>query len=658
MPQFDPSQIEPTPTPEFDPSQYGEPELIPTKRSLSEEEVKLVKYLKKQGDSSDVIVKKILRLRERKMINKEQEMIEQLSPLEVAAARVRGTSPAPLTEEQRDIIGEDIFEKIKGVPVEAFKGAMKLGRRIAGKPTTPVEAQFGSGLDILEEAEGKNVDEIKTDLLAQGLSTDEAENAILQAVEDLERQSRLTPGRAPGRFFAKVGEEELPLAVGMGAGLKAGQLLVRGGRALLGAGKLARAGTFLGQRAVEGAVAETGFRLASEGDLPEPEEAAIASAVDVALGTAGAAVKGIAKSIVRTRRVNATLDEPMEKVLKNIPDKKKINRFIETAKRSAKEIKEPESVFKLSDDALKKDVAILKKEKAEVGKQIGETIRGLKGTSIEGTGEILDNFKEEVAKRFDLDLTLKKNRLTLRAKKGSLKTTPTKMRNRIKKTFKDLIKLDNVKDAKAADDVKANLKESIDFGRSQLMGKVDRLEGLLRTTSEKISKSVRKVSKKLATEQDRFAHLMSIEERLGTEAGKNLQHTGLLFRRASLSSDKGFVARGVLKDLADITGRDLRDDAYLGRFVLEQFAPQQAKTLFERGVELGKDISFGGAKAGALSLLKNLLPDISKADPDVLVSKLLADERTAGQIFVDLLSGNTTRAIQSLRRLAPEIEGD
>lgn len=221
----------------------------------------------------------------------------------------------PITEEERERLEErrGVAARVASLPV-GLGGLFERGLQTAlGQERRPTEfiKQFGTAAEILEDAEGKDIEEITQDLIGQGLTQNQAEQAILSTIDAIQE----SPDRQGGINTASqvLSQQVAPALVGIGAGAGVGSAAGTAARAILPkaastAGRLATGGAALG---TEGAVGGTVTRAAL-GDDVDTGTAAFDAGVGIALPA------GIKATLRGAQRVAAPFRESAQEAVENV----------------------------------------------------------------------------------------------------------------------------------------------------------------------------------------------------------------------------------------------------------------------------------------------------------------------------------------------------
>jgi len=190
----------------------------------------------------------------------------------------------------------------------------------------------------------------------------------------------------------------------------------------------------------------------------------------------------------------------------------------------------------------------------------------------------------------------------------------------------------------------------LDFTITDQAGKSrDPLVGLLSETANNVNRNIKETSVELADILGKYTNLKKLDKLLGKEAGADIQRGELLLQRV-FSPSKGTNASELLTEIQKETGIDLFEDAALAKLSSEQFAGE-AELIGQQVASGLQGLTYEGLKGGGLQSFTNFFKEAMKGDPEKLINFLIRDKKTAGQIIVDALQGNITRAVQSLNRL-------
>ncbi len=221
-----------------------------------------------------------------------------------------GAEAQPLSDEEKERLeGRGIAAKVGAFPMEVAalfeKGMQKLKGET--KPTTFIK-QFGTAAEILEESEGKDIDEIRKDLISKGLNTDQADRAILNTIDAIQSSPDRTGIMAKASQI--LSQEVAPIGVGLAVGAGAGSLAAKAAYGIapaatqaIQASKIGRVVAGAVRGAVEGAAGQAAYNVAKGDDITDDTTSAalfgggLGAAFRVAAGVPGV-LKG-AKNIVK-----------------------------------------------------------------------------------------------------------------------------------------------------------------------------------------------------------------------------------------------------------------------------------------------------------------------------------------------------------------------
>jgi len=167
----------------------------------------------------------------------------------------------------------------------------------------------------------------------------------------------------------------------------------------------------------------------------------VSAGLDVFLGSIGVIGKNVVKKFTDIRRAAAGFTEATEDVIKNLPEKKVAQEYVNVAKEGVKDVRKPK-VLGVAARRVDEAGEIIKKNISEAGENVGALRKQVAKQPIKNADQVTTKFKEQVAERFGLNISKKGNKVTVEPIKGRAREVSPADQKRITKIFSNLLELE------------------------------------------------------------------------------------------------------------------------------------------------------------------------------------------------------------------------
>lgn len=400
----------------------------------------------------------------------------------------------------------------------------------------------------------------------------------------------------------------------------------------------------MGAGARIGANALIGYGIGTLGNIAQGQNIGQALTPQ-ASNVAGAAFGGVGslalEGLTGLIGKSANLDPQIQTALKSGDiSAEQYKAYINAAKAHATDVTAP-TPLTMAADRLDQASNMIDKQVSDAGKIIGSTKTGLASTKMPDTTGIANQFKNEVADRYGLNIKANGDVVPI---KGRITSLSTADQNRIGNIYQDILSV-NKGSARTATDLISKIDDNVNYTRAINNG-FDPLENLFMGVRSDVDSSLRSVSPTLADANDTYSTLKSLQTEINKMAGAQNQRGELLMKRV-FSGDKSGEVQDLFNKIKQATGIDLVNDAVLAKHAIQTVGDPTQRSLLEQYLRESPNFQ-GGLWSHILSLAIKGVRKIPSATPEGAGLRLIEGATPVGQGPLAQLFTKGTRQVGGL----------